>query len=214
MTRIHAPHVPFRLFVMRRRRAGSGNEEAIFEEARAGIAAARERAAAEPGEVEPEDAEDRGPGVRRSGVVLAILVGLVGLGLCVYGGLAYSDARSADDEASEIADERHELEREEAQRRERTLAIQTAANDVNTAIRQLIGSSNDFTAAGRLVTDTANAAVALLNQGNPAGARSTFAETVGPAVAEHEAKLPPITGAPGNLQAALDALQATINEDQ
>ena len=159
----------------------------------------------------PEVVDDARPGVRRSGIVLAVLVGLVGLGLCAYGGLAYRDAGEADDEASEIAAERQDLEREEAQIRERTLAIQTAANDVNTAIRQVIASSNDFTAAGRVVTDTANAAVAILNQGNAAGARSTFAETVGPAVAEHEAKLPPVTGAPGNLQATLDALQAAIN---
>ena len=156
--------------------------------------------------------DDARPGVRRSGIVLAVLVGLVGLGLCAYGGLAYRDAGTADDDASEIADERHELERDEAQVRERTLAIQTAANDVNTAIRVVIASSNDFTAAGRLVTDTANAAVSILNQGNPGGARSTFAETVGPAVAEHEAKLAPLTAAPGSLQAALDVLQAAINE--
>lgn len=157
-------------------------------------------------------ADDARPGVRRSGIVLAVLVGLVGLGLCVYGGLAYRDAGTADDEASEIAAERHELERQEAQIRERNLAIQSAANDVNTAIRQVIASSNDFTAAGRLVTDTANAAVTILNQGDAGGARSTFAATVGPAVAEHEAKLPPVTAAPGSLQAALDVLQAAINE--
>jgi hypothetical protein len=163
-------------------------------------------------EEEADVADDARPGVRRSGIVLAVLVGLVGLGLCVYGGLAYRDAGEADDDASEVAAERRDLEQEEAQIRERTLAIQTAANDVNTAVRQLISSSNDFTAAGRLVTDTANAAVVILNQGNPAGARSTFAETVGPAVAEHEAKLGPVTGAPATLQAALDTLQATINE--
>jgi len=147
----------------------------------------------------------------KTGAVLAVVIGLVGLGLCVFGGLAYLDAAKIDDDAAAVASERHALEASEQEARDHTLAIQTASNDVNTAIRRVIAASNEFIAAGRAVTDAANGAVALLNQGNPAGARSAFATAVGPAVADHEAKLPAVNDAPANLQAAIDALQRTLD---
>ncbi len=179
------------------------DEQAVFDRAREGIAADARSV---------EETDHVRPRARRSGIVLAVVVALAGVALCAYGAVAYRDAARADDEASDLAAERQTLERQEARLNDRTLAIQTAANDVNTAVRGVIASSNDFTAAGRAVTDNANAAVAVLNQGNPAGARSAFAANVAPAVAEHEAKLSPVTNSPATFQSALDALRARLDE--
>jgi hypothetical protein len=154
----------------------------------------------------------RQAGVRRSGVVFAVVLGLLGLTLCIFGGLKYRDASAIDGDAADVRSERQELEAQEQRVRDRSLAIQSAANDVNTAIRRIVATSNDFIAAGRVVTDASNNAVAILNSGNAAGARSAFTSTVGPAVADQEAKLPPVNDAATGLQAAIDALRTKLDE--